>query len=63
MIYLKLYEAFVDTLTKDEEEVSDQDLIKMLGNVSLIDYGKEKEDEGSFIDSRGVVHIKNWKIY
>lgn len=25
--------------------------------------GGKEEDENSFIDSKGVIHIKNWKVY
>jgi hypothetical protein len=53
--YLKLFEAFVTDI-----ELSD----KTIDDVLKPDFFEEEiEDEGSTIDSNGVIHIKNWNIY
>lgn len=50
MKYLKLYEVFI-------EEIEDRELSDMTID-DFINY-----DSGSSIDSDGVIHIKNWKVY
>ena len=68
MRYLKLYEEFIetDTLTKKEVELSDKTIDDVLKG-KLFDKEDEKdkniEDKNIFIDSKSVVHIKNWKQY
>jgi hypothetical protein len=52
MKYLKLYESFIEELEIDDIELSDMTID------DFIDY-----DSGSTIDSNGVIHIKNWKVY
>lgn len=54
MKYLKLFEAFVTDI-----ELSD----KTIDDVLSPDFFEEIEDEGSTIDSNGVIHIKNWNTY
>lgn len=68
MRYLKLYEEFVetDTITKKEVELSDKTIDDVLkGKLFDKEDGKDKdiEDKNVFIDSKSVVHIKNWKQY
>lgn len=59
---LKLYEEFrfddIQTL-EPEVELSDKTIDDVLSN----DFFEDMEDEGSFIDENGVIHIKNWKVY
>ena len=53
--YLKLFEIFITDI-----ELSD----KTIDDVLKPDFFEEEiEDEGSTIDSNGVIHIKNWNIY
>lgn len=63
MKYLKLYEKFIenDTLTKKEVELSDKTIDDVLKGKLFDD--EEKEDKNVFIDSKNVIHIKNWKQY
>lgn len=63
MKYLKLYEEFIetDTLTKKEIELSDKTIDDVLKGKLFDD--EEKEDKNVFIDSKNVIHIKNWKQY
>lgn len=52
MKYLKLYEDFIELETEiDKIELSDLTVDDILNNNT------------SFIDSKGVVHIENWKVY
>jgi hypothetical protein len=56
--YLKLFEAFVADMP--QVELSD----KTIDDVLNPDFFEEDiEDEGSTIDSNGVIHIKNWNTY
>ena len=58
MKYLKLFEEFVVDIP--QVELSD----KTIDDVLKPDFFEEEiEDEGSTIDSNGVIHIKNWNIY
>ena len=58
MKYLKLFEAFVADMSR--VELSD----KTIDDVLNPDFFEEDiEDEGSTIDSNGVIHIKNWNTY
>jgi hypothetical protein len=65
--YLKLYEEF-------KIETSDVDLDQPEIDVEISDYtiddvldgslfGDDFEDKGSYIDSKGIIHIKNWNQY
>jgi hypothetical protein len=55
MKYLKLYENFIEEL--EDIEIEDRELSDMTID-DFINY-----DSGSYIDSSGVIHIKNWKVY
>lgn len=63
MRYIKTYEEF-KYIGKDVE-VLEPTKTKILTDEpidpSLL--GEEEEDKGSYVDSRGVIHIKNWKTY
>lgn len=59
MRYLKLFEAFVETMPK--RELSDKTIDDVL-KPGFFDED-EIEDKGSTIDSNGVIHIKNWNTY
>ena len=62
MKYIKLYENFeVDELVEEPIVLSDKTIDDVLGGNFFDD--EDDEDEGSFIDSRGVYHIKNWNVY
>ncbi len=56
MRYLKLFEQFVDEITKLSDKTID-DVLKP----GFFD--EEVIDKGSIIDSKGIIHIKNWNIY
>jgi len=58
--YLKLFEAFVETIPK--RELSDKTIDDVF-KPGFFDDEEEIEDKGSIIDSNGVIHIKNWNIY
>ena len=63
MKFIRTYEEF---RFKDEEEVEvlepeTSELIDRPVDDTLL--GKEVEDENSYIDPKGVIHIKNWKVY
>lgn len=64
MRYLKTYEEFKfkeeeDTdVLEPEVELSD----KTIDDVLSDDFFKDEDDE-SYIDNKGVIHIKNWKVY
>ena len=59
MRYLKLFEQFVETMPK--RELSDKTIDDVLKPGFFDD--EEIEDDGSTIDSNGVIHIKNWNTY
>lgn len=63
MKFIKTYEEFrfkEDTDVLDPEvEVSD----KTIDDVLSDDFFDDVEDDGSFVDNKGVIHIKNWKVY
>ncbi len=64
MRYLKLFEAFVETMPK--RELSDKTIDDVLkpGFFDEDEIDEEEiEDKGSTIDSNGVIHIKNWNTY
>jgi hypothetical protein len=61
MRYIKLYENFeVDELVEEPIVLSDKTIDDVLGGNF---FDEDDEDEGSFIDRRGVYHIKNWNVY
>jgi transcription antitermination factor NusG len=55
MKYLKLYESFIEDL----EEVETED--KEMSDMTIDDF--INYDSGSYIDTNGVIHIINWKVY
>jgi tetrahydromethanopterin S-methyltransferase subunit A len=57
MKYLKLYESFIEQVDLEEVDLEDRELSDMTID-DFINY-----DSGSYIDSSGVIHIKNWKVY
>lgn len=57
MKYLKLFEAFVADMP--QVELSD----KTIDDVLNPNFFEEEIDDGSTIDSNGVIHIKNWNTY
>jgi len=65
--YLKTYEEFKfkeeeDTdVLEPEVELSDKTIDDVLSDDFLKDV--EEEDKDSYIDNKGVIHIKNWKTY
>ena len=65
MRYLKTYEEFKfkeeeDTdVLEPEVELSD----KTIDDVLSDDFFKDEDDDESYIDNKGVIHIKNWKVY
>ncbi len=63
MKYLKLYENFdIDEVQVEEPIVlSDKTIDDVLGG-NFFDDIEEDEDE-SYLDSKGIAHIKNWTIY
>lgn len=66
MKYLKLYEKFIEdnTLIKKEVELSDKTIDDVLKGKLFDDEEKEDiDDENVFIDSKNIIHIKNWKQY
>jgi len=67
--YLKLYEEFeiespeVELKEpKVDDELSDYTVDDVLGG-ALFDDDFEEEDEGSYVDPKGIIHIKNWNQY
>lgn len=66
MRYLKLYENFIEELEVDEvDQLQDEEETKPY-EVELSDTTIDdilKFDKGSYVDSKGVVHIKNWNFY
>lgn len=71
MRYIKLFEEFIyddsDMITKPKIELSNTTPDDILfGNFKFDDEEDEEDDEsdpGSFVDSSGKIHIKNWKEY
>lgn len=45
-----------------DDEISNYTIDDVLDG-SLFDDDFEDEDEGSFVDSKGIIHIKNWNQY
>jgi hypothetical protein len=64
MRYIKLYENFdVEEIQLEEPVVlSDKTIDDVLGG-NFFDEVDEVEDEDSFIDNKGINHIKNWNVY
>ena len=65
MRYLKLYEEFInketDVLEEPEVELSGTTVDDVLRDDF---FDKEnKEDSKTYIDSMGVIHVKNWTKY
>jgi hypothetical protein len=62
MKYLKIYEKFrqpdIEVL-EPEVELSD----KTIDDVLDPNFFSDIEEEESYIDSKGVIHIKNWNQY
>lgn len=68
MKYLKLYENFelempeVDIQPMVDDELSNYTIDDVLSG-ALFDDDFEDEDEGSYVDAKGIIHIKNWEVY
>lgn len=69
MKYLRLYEEFEVEMPEVEleqpgvdDELSNYTIDDVLDG-SLFDDDFEDEDEGSYVDSKGIIHIKNWYVY
>lgn len=70
MRYLKLYEEFelempeveLEQPKVEDDELSNYTIDDVLGG-SLFDDDFEDEDEGSYVDPKGIIHIKNWNQY
>lgn len=64
MRYIKLYENFdVEEIQLEEPVVlSDKTIDDVLGG-NFFDEEDEVEDDDSFIDNKGISHIKNWNVY
>jgi len=66
--YLKLYENFelempeVDIQPMVDDELSNYTIDDVLSG-ALFDDDFEDEDEGSYVDAKGIIHIKNWEVY
>lgn len=58
MRYLKLYEKFLDEVELDEVELDEED--KELSDMTIDDF---LNDDDSYIDSNGIINIKNWTTY
>lgn len=66
MKYLKIYEEFeVEELElevpEEEMELTDTTIDDVLGGDFFDDF--EGDDEGSYVDPKGIIHIKNWDVY
>jgi hypothetical protein len=59
MKYLKLYESFIEELEVIDFEKDSNDI--ELSDMTIDDI--LEYDKGSYIDSRNIVHIKNWNVY
>jgi hypothetical protein len=58
MKFLKLYEQFTkEVLKKPELELSDTTIDDVLSPEFFND------EKTAYIDSKGVIHIKNWNLY
>lgn len=55
MKHLKLYEEFIETNISTNKNNAD-----FILTPELI---KNYENEDTFVDANGVIHIKNWKTY
>ena len=69
MRYLKLYEDFELEMPeveieepKVDDELSNYTIDDVLGG-ALFDDDFEDEDEGSYVDAKGIIHVKNWEVY
>ena len=69
MRYLKLYEEFELEMPeveleqpKVDDELSNYTIDDVLDG-SLFDDDFEEDDEGSYVDAKGIIHIKNWNQY
>ena len=66
MRYLKIYEDFKQSeieVLEPEVELSDKTIDDVLDPNFFSDIEEKEEEDESYIDSRGVVHIKNWNQY
>lgn len=68
MRYLKLYEKFIqdiDDIDVDQDiELSDKTIDDVMKDDFFDDVkDKDLKSDDSYIDSKGTIHIKNWKIY
>lgn len=60
MKFLRLYREFVevqDYVDVEKPDLSDTTIDDVLSDDFF------KEDTGSYIDEKGIIHIKNWKVY
>ena len=64
MKYLKTYEKFRGDIDVLEPKTKKNLLIDEPIDPSLLkDDEEDIKDNKSYIDSRGIIHIKNWKVY
>ena len=66
MRYLKIYEDFKQSeieVLEPEVELSDKTIDDVLDPNFFSDIEEKEEKDESYIDSKGVVHIKNWNQY
>lgn len=46
-----------------DDELSNYTIDDVLGGALFDDDFEEDEDEGSYVDAKGIIHIKNWDQY
>lgn len=67
MKFIRTYEEFrfKNSETQVIEPASRPDMMDRPVDTSVLggDVEEESEDDKSYVDSKGVVHIKNWKVY
>lgn len=65
MRYIKLYENFdVEEIQLEEPVVlSDKTIDDVLGGNFFDEEDEVEDDDDSFIDNKGISHIKNWNVY
>ena len=52
----------VDIQPMVDDELSNYNIDDVLSG-ALFDDDFEDEDEGSYVDAKGIIHIKNWEVY
>jgi len=59
MKYLKLFEDFDIDIEEEPIVLSDTTIDDVLDD----DFFDDMKDDGSYLDSNGLIHIKNWNVY